>query len=115
MSLTVRRGEVVAAETLADAWWGDQVPATWTKALQGCVVQLRKVLGAAAIEQDDVEMRRAALVRLRDARRERDVIRNRLTGRGTGQRSCRVPTPGPAFSRLSGPDACRRTSARRPE
>ena len=49
-ALTVRRGEVVAAETLADAWWGEQVPATWTKALQGCVVQLRKVLGAAAIE-----------------------------------------------------------------
>ncbi|HKE75536.1 MAG TPA: BTAD domain-containing putative transcriptional regulator [Acidimicrobiales bacterium] len=49
-ALTVRRGEVVAAETLADAWWGEQVPATWTKALQGCVVQLRKVLGAATIE-----------------------------------------------------------------
>ena len=49
-ALVVRRGEVVAAETLADAWWGEQVPATWTKALQGCLVQLRKALGAAAIE-----------------------------------------------------------------
>src|SRR5262245_10857987 len=49
-ALIVRQGEVVAAETLADAWWGEQVPATWTKALQGCVVQLRKVLGAGAIE-----------------------------------------------------------------
>ena len=49
-ALIVRRGDVVAAETLADAWWGEQVPATWTKALQGCVVQLRKVLGPAAIE-----------------------------------------------------------------
>jgi DNA-binding SARP family transcriptional activator len=48
-ALTVRRGEVVTAETLADAWWGERVPATWTKAL-GCVVQLRKVLGAAVIE-----------------------------------------------------------------
>ena len=49
-ALTVRRGQVVAAETLADAWWGDRVPATWTKALQGCMVQLRKALGPAAIE-----------------------------------------------------------------
>jgi WD40 repeat protein/DNA-binding SARP family transcriptional activator/energy-coupling factor transporter ATP-binding protein EcfA2 len=49
-ALTVRRGEVVSAEMLADAWWGERVPPTWTKALQGCVVRLRKVLGAHAIE-----------------------------------------------------------------
>jgi DNA-binding SARP family transcriptional activator/WD40 repeat protein/energy-coupling factor transporter ATP-binding protein EcfA2 len=49
-ALTVRRGEVVGAETLADVWWGERLPATWTKAVQGCLVQLRKVLGAAAIE-----------------------------------------------------------------
>jgi WD40 repeat protein/DNA-binding SARP family transcriptional activator/energy-coupling factor transporter ATP-binding protein EcfA2 len=49
-ALTVRRGEVVGAETLADAWWGERVPATWTKALQGCLVQLRKALGPRAIE-----------------------------------------------------------------
>jgi WD40 repeat protein/DNA-binding SARP family transcriptional activator len=49
-ALTVRRGEVVSAETLADAWWGERVPPTWAKALQGCLVQLRKALGAAAIE-----------------------------------------------------------------
>ena len=49
-ALTVRRGEVVSAETLADAWWGEQTPPTWSKALQGCLVQLRKVLGAGAIE-----------------------------------------------------------------
>ena len=49
-ALTVRRGEVVSAETLADAWWGERLPPTWAKAVQGCLVQLRKVLGAAAIE-----------------------------------------------------------------
>jgi DNA-binding SARP family transcriptional activator len=49
-ALTVRRGEAVSAETLADAWWGERIPATWTKALQGCMVRLRKVLGAGAIE-----------------------------------------------------------------
>ncbi|HET6772158.1 MAG TPA: BTAD domain-containing putative transcriptional regulator [Acidimicrobiales bacterium] len=49
-ALTVYRGEVVSAETLADAWWGERVPPTWTKALQGCVVRLRKALGPHAIE-----------------------------------------------------------------
>jgi DNA-binding SARP family transcriptional activator/WD40 repeat protein/energy-coupling factor transporter ATP-binding protein EcfA2 len=48
--LAVRRGETVNAETLADAWWGERLPPTWAKAIQGCVVQLRKVLGGGAIE-----------------------------------------------------------------
>lgn len=48
--LTVRRGEVVSAQTLADAWWGEKLPATWAKAMQGCMVQLRKALGADAIK-----------------------------------------------------------------
>ena len=49
-ALVVRAGEPVSAEALADALWGGQVPATWTKVVQGCVVRLRKSLGAAAIE-----------------------------------------------------------------
>jgi DNA-binding SARP family transcriptional activator/WD40 repeat protein len=49
-ALAMRRGEVVSAETMADAWWGDRLPATWNKAIQGCMVQLRKTLGAGAIE-----------------------------------------------------------------
>ena len=48
--LVLRPGEVVSAERLADAMWGDAPPATWNKVVQGCVVRLRKVLGAAAIE-----------------------------------------------------------------
>jgi DNA-binding SARP family transcriptional activator/WD40 repeat protein len=49
-ALSVHRGETVRAEVLAMALWGDRQPATWTKALQGCLVQLRKVLGPQAIE-----------------------------------------------------------------
>ena len=49
-ALVVRAGEPVSAEALADALWGEQLPATWTKVVQGCVVRLRKSLGAAAIE-----------------------------------------------------------------
>lgn len=49
-TLASRRDQVVSAETLADAWWGEQPPATWNKAIQGSLVQLRKALGPGAIE-----------------------------------------------------------------
>jgi DNA-binding SARP family transcriptional activator len=49
-TLTVRPGEVVSAERLADALWADKVPVTWPKVVQGCVVRLRTVFGADAIE-----------------------------------------------------------------
>jgi WD40 repeat protein/DNA-binding SARP family transcriptional activator len=48
-ALAVRPGEVVSADRLADALWGDGPPATWPKVVQGCVVRLRKALGAHAI------------------------------------------------------------------
>ena len=43
-------GRAVSADRLADAVWGDDPPASSHKALQGCVVRLRKALGADAIE-----------------------------------------------------------------
>ena len=49
-ALVVRAGAPVTQDALADALWGDEVPATWTKVVQGCIVRLRKVLGPAAIE-----------------------------------------------------------------
>ena len=48
--LSLRPGEVVSADCLADALWGEAVPASWTKVVQGCVVRLRKLLGASLIE-----------------------------------------------------------------
>jgi WD40 repeat protein/DNA-binding SARP family transcriptional activator len=48
--LALRAGDVVSAERLADAMWGDVPPPTWNKVVQGCVSRLRKVLGIAAIE-----------------------------------------------------------------
>jgi len=49
-ALAMRAGDVVAAERLADALWGDQLPASWAKVLQNCIVRLRKRLGSPAIE-----------------------------------------------------------------
>lgn len=49
-ALAVRPGTPVSAETLSDALWGEAPPPSWQKVVQGCVVRLRKVLGAAVIE-----------------------------------------------------------------
>jgi WD40 repeat protein/DNA-binding SARP family transcriptional activator len=48
--LALRPGEVVGPDELADALWGEAPPASWTKGVQGCVMRLRKLLGAGAIE-----------------------------------------------------------------
>jgi DNA-binding SARP family transcriptional activator len=48
--LAMRAGDVVPADRLADALWPEGPPPTWSKALQGTVVRLRKLLGAYAIE-----------------------------------------------------------------
>src|SRR5689334_16911593 len=47
-ALSLRPGEAVSAERLADALWPDGVPASWNKVVQGCVVRLRRALGASA-------------------------------------------------------------------
>ena len=49
-ALVLRAGDPISTEALADALWGDDPPASWAKVVQGCVVRLRKRLGAAAIE-----------------------------------------------------------------
>ena len=49
-ALAMRTGEALTAEQLADALWADAPPASWSKNLQSCIVRLRKVLGAGAIE-----------------------------------------------------------------
>jgi WD40 repeat protein/DNA-binding SARP family transcriptional activator len=48
-ALALQPGEAVSAERLADAVWGETPPPSWPKVIQGCVVRLRKSLGAGAI------------------------------------------------------------------
>ena len=48
-ALAARPGETVRAEALAQALWGERLPASWPKVVQGCISRLRKALGAAAI------------------------------------------------------------------
>ena len=49
-ALAARSGHVLTTDELAQAVWGDCPPASWSKNLQGCVMRLRKLLGATAIE-----------------------------------------------------------------
>ena len=49
-ALAVRPGFVVGRDSLAEALWGENPPASWAKIIQGCVVRLRKALGGDAIE-----------------------------------------------------------------
>ena len=48
--LVVKAGEFVSPEVIADALWGETVPASWTKVVQGCIARLRKALTPGAIE-----------------------------------------------------------------
>lgn len=49
-ALAVWPGEELSLEVLADALWGDAPPESWPKVVQGCVMRLRKALGAEVIE-----------------------------------------------------------------
>ena len=56
-ALVVRAGDPIGTDALADALWGDDLPASWAKVIHGCIARLRKRLGAAAIESGAVGYR----------------------------------------------------------
>ncbi|MFC5268120.1 BTAD domain-containing putative transcriptional regulator [Kribbella qitaiheensis] len=91
-ALAVHPGDVVSAEVLADVLWGEQVPPSWPKVVQGCVVRLRKVLGIHAIETLPLGYRLAVPLDEIDAQRfERAVGRAReLLAAGDAERSALV-------------------------
>jgi DNA-binding SARP family transcriptional activator len=49
-ALVVRRDFAVSPDELADAIWGEPLPATWSKQVQICIARLRKVVGPDCIE-----------------------------------------------------------------
>ncbi|MDR7191280.1 DNA-binding SARP family transcriptional activator [Microbacterium sp. BE35] len=49
-ALTVQPGISLSAGALAGALWGDELPASWTKVIQGCVMRLRRLIAPAQIE-----------------------------------------------------------------
>ena len=49
-ALALRSGEVLGADRLAEALWGEEPPRSWSKVVQGCVLRIRRALGPSAIE-----------------------------------------------------------------
>lgn len=71
-------GRSVSADQLADAVWGNARPSSSHKALQGCVVRLRKALGAHTIETSGQGYRLVLPAEEIDSQRfERMVARSR--------------------------------------
>ncbi len=50
-ALVVHARRPMTTEALADALWGNDLPASWAKVVYGCVWRLRKVLGPPAIDK----------------------------------------------------------------
>ena len=49
-ALALHPGDVLSADRLADALWGDEPPRSWSKVVQGCVLRIRRALGPSSIE-----------------------------------------------------------------
>ena len=49
-ALAVRSGDVLSADQLAEALWGETPPGSWPKQIHGSVLRLRRSLGAGVIE-----------------------------------------------------------------
>jgi DNA-binding SARP family transcriptional activator/WD40 repeat protein len=90
--LALRPGEVVSAERLADALWGERPPVSWPKVVQGCVVRLRKTLGPATIQTAQQGYRLVVHADDVDAQRfERMMVRGReLLALGEAERAAHV-------------------------
>ena len=48
-ALSMSPHEALSADRLADALWGDDPPASWTKQVQACIVRIRKALGTESV------------------------------------------------------------------
>jgi DNA-binding SARP family transcriptional activator/WD40 repeat protein len=49
-ALAVRPGASSSVESLAEALWGDHLPASWAKVIPGCIMRLRRLIAPARIE-----------------------------------------------------------------
>ncbi len=74
-ALAIRPGEVVSAERLADALWGEHPPASWHKVVPGCILRLRRALGTDAIETTPYGYRLAVAADQVDVQRFERLLR----------------------------------------
>lgn len=75
-ALAARIGTSVRVESLAAALWGDEIPASWSKVIPGCIMRLRRLIAPASIETTPLGYRLAPEGVVLDAERfERLVAR----------------------------------------
>jgi len=79
-ALTVRLGESLSVGSLAGALWGDDLPASWSHVIPGCIMRLRRLIAPARIETTPLGYRLTAEHINVDA-----VQFERLVTRGTQQ------------------------------
>jgi DNA-binding SARP family transcriptional activator/WD40 repeat protein len=119
-ALCVRPGEAMPVDVLADALWGEHLPKSWSKVVQGAVVRLRKLLGTNSIETTQTGYR----VHLPDGGLDTHEF-ERLAARGRSFAAVREPHRaattfeqalalwrGPAFAELPDWDPARAEAAR---
>ena len=74
--LALQRGEVVSTDRLVDALWGEQPPTTASKALQGYVSHLRRLLDASGGDGTLVTQPPGYALRVHDSRVEQLIERS---------------------------------------
>ena len=93
-ALAVRSGAVLSAEQLADALWGEELPASWPKVVQGCVSRLRRSIGRDAVQTTSGGYRLALADEEIDLRRFEHLVgrARELAGRGEHDRAAALLT-----------------------
>ncbi|GAA1061065.1 nSTAND1 domain-containing NTPase [Agromyces bracchium] len=86
-ALVLRSGSGVAASELADAVWGDDLPATWRKQLQALVVHVRRALGSASVETTGTGYRLRVASESMDAARFERLLDDASVHRANGDPS----------------------------
>ena len=95
--LAARAGAVVRTDTLAEALWGEDPPASALKVLQGCVLRIRRGIGAEGVRTDAGGYRLALRRDELDATAFEDLVGRARALLESGQpdraRYCRGPSP----------------------
>ena len=90
-ALAMRPREALSSDALADLLWGDAIPPSAAKLVQGCIMRLRKVLGPLAIETSAGGYRLTVTLDQIDAQRfEQAVDRARTLAADDPQRAAHV-------------------------
>ena len=84
-ALALRSGEVLGADRLAEALWGEEPPRSWSKVVQGCVLRIRRALGPSSIETTTAGYRLTLADDEIDSRRFEELVDRGVSLVATGE------------------------------